>query len=158
MKELSDIPLINSLTVLISVFFGFWLKGLAQNKKDKKEAEQIINLLHDEIKSNFYNNLNKDFSSDYLSVLVEEVLKAKMGILAKYHKGPLDYFIKIYRQFINLNKALSDYNNLSLAAPLSLSLTTTGINLPQIEKRKEIKQLRKLCKEDILIYLNKYPK
>ena len=142
--------------MLISVYFGFWLKGLAQSKKDEKEAEQIINLLHDEIKSNFYNNLNKDFSSDYLSVLAEEVLKVKMGILAEYHKDSLDYFIKIYRQFINLNKALLDYNNLTLTIPSS-SFTTIGINVPKIEKRKEIKQLRKLCKEDILIYLNKYP-
>ena len=82
------------MVVLISVYFGFWLNGLARTKKDKKEAKQIFNILHDEIKSNLDNNLNKDSSYEYLSVLGEEILKAKMGILATHYKDPLDNFIK----------------------------------------------------------------
>jgi len=159
LKELSDIPLINSLTVLISVFFGFWLKGLAQSKKDKRESGQIFNILQDEIKSNLDNNLNEVFSSEYLSVLGEEVLKIKMGILATYYKAPLGNFLKIYRQFININKALSDYNKLDIdEGTLPTSVPGVSRVSPKTEIKNEIIRLRKLCKEDILIYLNKYPK
>lgn len=98
--------------MLISVYFGFYLNEHTQTKRDKKEAEQIFNILQDEIKSNLNNNLNKDFSSEYLSILGEEVLKVKIGLLAAYHKASLGNFVKIYRQFININKALSDYNKL----------------------------------------------
>ena len=76
--------IISSLVVIISVYFGFYLNERAQTKKDKKEAEQMFNILQDEIKSNLDNNLNEDFSSEYLSILGEEVLKVKMGVLATY--------------------------------------------------------------------------
>jgi len=156
-KELSDIPLINSLVVLISVYFGFWLNGLARTKKDKKEAKQIFNILHDEIKSNLDNNLNKDSSNEYLSVLGEEILKAKMVILATHYKDPLDNFIKIYRQFININKALSDYNKLDIDEG---TLPTDVPGVSRLSPKSEIKiiGLRKLCKANISIYLNKYSK
>ncbi len=142
--------LINSLVVLISVYFGFYLSERARTKKDKEEAEQIFNILQDEIKSNLDNNLDKDFSSEYLSILGEEVLKVKMGMLAAYYKDPLGNFVKIYRQFVNINKALSDYNNLDKPT------LSTAINamIPQIVARDEIIRLRKLCKEQIVIYLN----
>lgn len=140
--------------MLIPVYFGFYLNERAQNKKDKKEAEQIFNILQDEIKSNFDNNLNNDFSSEYLSVLGEEVLKVKMGILAVYYKDPLYYFVKIYRQFVNINKALSDYNNLD---KVTLSTRINAI-IPQMLAKNEIIRLRKLCSADILIYLNKHSK
>jgi hypothetical protein len=143
--------LINSFVVLISVYFGFYLNERTRTKKDKEEAKQMFNILQDEIKSNLDNNLNKDFSSEYLSVLGEEVLKAKMGILAEHHKDSLNYFVKIYRQFININKALSDSNNSNMIA----TSTTLSVYLPKIEARKEITRLRKLCKADILRYFNK---
>ena len=139
--------------MLISVYFGFWLNGLARTKKDKKEAKQIFNILQDEIKSNFDNNLNKDFSSEYLSVLGEEVFKVKMGVLATYHHAALGDFIKIYRQFININKALSDYNNLD---KISLSPFIKAVSAYEMEAKKEIVRLRKLCKADILRYFNKH--
>jgi len=142
------------ITVLISVYFGFYLSERAQTKKDKKEAGQIFNILQDEIKSNLDNNLNKDFSSEYLSILGEEVLKVKMGVLATYHKVPFGNFVKIYRQFININKALSDYNKLD---KITLS-TNINAMLPQIVAKKEIIQLRKSCKKDIEIHLGKYSK
>jgi hypothetical protein len=144
--------LINSLVVLISVYFGFYLSERARTKKDKEETEQIFNILQDEIKSNLDNNLDKDFSSEYLSILGEEVLKAKMGMLAAYYKDPLGNFVKIYRQFVNINKALSDYNNLDKPS------LTTNINemIPQMIAKKDIIQLRKSCKKDIEIYLGKY--
>jgi len=144
--------LINSLVVLISVYFGFYLSERARTKKDKEEAEQIFNILQDEIKSNLDNDLDKDFSSEYLSILGEEVLKVKMGMLAAYYKDPLGNFVKIYRQFVNINKALSDYNNLDKPT------LSTAINamIPQIVARDEIIRLRKLCKADILNYLNNH--
>jgi hypothetical protein len=140
--------------VLISVYFGFYLNELTRTKKDKKEANQIFNILQDEIKSNLDNNLNKDFSSEYLSILWEEVLKVKMGVLATYHKVPFSNIVKIYRQFININKALSDYNKLD---KITLS-TTMDAMIPQILAEKEIIQLRKSCKKDIEIHLGKYSK
>lgn len=143
--------------MLISVYFGFWLNGLARTKKDKKEAGQIFNLLHDEIKSNFNNNLNKTFSSEYLSVLGEEVLKVKMGILAEYHKAPLGYFVKTYRQFININKALSDYNKLDIdEGTIPTSVPGVSRVSPKTEIKNEIIRLRKLCTMDILNYLNNH--
>lgn len=140
--------------VLISVYFGFYLNERAQNKKDKKEAEQIFNILQDEIKSNLDNNLNKDFSSEYLSILGEEVLKVKIGLLAVYHKAHLGNFVKIYRQFININKALSDYNKLDNV------IVSASINamIPKVVARDKIIRLRKSCKEDIEAHLGKYSK
>lgn len=138
--------------MLISVYFGFYLSERAQTKKDKKEAEQIFNILQDEIKSNLDNNLNKDFSSEYLSILGEEVLKVKMGVLVTYHKVPFVNFVKIYSQFININKALSDYNKLD-----KITMPTT-MDVPRILAEKELVQLRKSCKKDIEIYLGKYSK
>lgn len=145
--------LINSLVVLISVYFGFYLSERAMTKKDKEEAEQIFNILQDEIKSNLDNNLDKDFSSEYLSILGEEVLKVKMGMLAAYYKDSLGNIVKIYRQFVNLNKTLSDYNNLDKP---TLSAAINAM-IPQIVARDEIIRLRKLCKADILRYFNKLP-
>ena len=157
-QELSKIPFFNSLfvltSVLISVYFGFYLNECAQTKKDKKEAEQIFNILQDEIKSNLDNNLNKDFSSEYLSILGEEVLKVKMGVLATYQKVPFGNFVKIYRQFKNINKALSDYNKLD---NITLSTNINAMLRKSVEKDKII-QLQKSCKKDIEIHLGKYSK
>ena len=151
--------LINSLVVLISVYFGFYLSERARTKKDKEEAEQIFNILQDEIKSNLDNDLDKDFSSEYLSILGEEVLKVKMGMLAAYYKDPLGNFVKIYRQFININKALSDYNKLDIdEGTLPTSIPGVWRESPKSEIKKEIIRLRKLCKAHISIYLNKYSK
>jgi len=136
--------------VLIPVIFSFWLNGRTRTKKDRKEAGQIFNILQDEIKSNLDNNLNKAFSSEYLSVLGEEILKVKTGILATHYKDPLDNFIKIYRQFVNINKALLDYNNLDKPTlPANINAM-----IPQIVAKNEIIRLRQLCKEQIVIYLN----
>jgi len=96
--------------------------------------------------------LNKDFSSEYLSILGEEVLKVKMGVLVTYHKVPFVNFVKIYSQFININKALSDYNKLD-----KITMPTT-MDVPRILAEKELVQLRKSCKKDIEIYLGKYSK
>ena len=143
--------IISSLVVIFCVYFGFYLKERADTKKDKEEAQHIFSILQDEIKSNLDNNLNKDFSSEYLSVLGEEVFKVKMGALATYHHDALGDFIKIYRQFININKALSDYNNLD---KISLSPFLKAASPYEMEAKKEIVRLRKLCKEQIAIYLN----
>ncbi len=144
--------LIVCLVAIFCVLLGFYLNRRTGTKKDKEEAKQMFNILQDEIKSNLDNNLNEDFSSEYLSVLGEEVLKIKMGILATYYKIPLGNFVKIYRQFININKALLDYNNLDKPA------LTANINemIPQMIAKKDIIQLRKSCKKDIEIYLGKY--
>ena len=141
---------ISSLVVIFCVCLGFYLNKRAGTKKDKEEAQHIFSILQDEIKSNLDNNLNKDFSSEYLSVLGEEVFKVKMGALATYHHDALGDFIKIYRQFININKALSDYNNLDKP---TLSANINAV-IPQIVAKNEIIRLRKLCKEQIVIYLN----
>ena len=141
--------------MLIAVYFGFYLNELAQNKKDKREAGQIFNILQDEIKSNLDNNLNEIFSSEYLSVLGEEALKIKMGILATYYKAPFGNFVKIYRQFININKALSDYNKLDIDE----GTLQTGFfekESPKTEIKNVIIRLRKLCTTDILKYLNNH--
>jgi len=143
--------------VLIAVYFGFCLKELAQSKKDKREAGQIFNILQDEIKGNLDNNLNEVFSSEYLSVLGEEVLKMKMGILATYYKAPLGNFLKIYRQFININKALSDYNKLDIEeGSIPTSIPGAWRVSPKTEIENEIIRLRKLCATDILNYLNNH--
>ena len=157
-QELSKIPFsilfFNSLFVLISVYFGFYLSERAQTKKNKKEAEQIFNILQDEIKNNLDNNLNKEFSSEYLSILGEEALKVKMGALATYHKVPFGNIVEIYRQFININKALSDYNKLD---NVTGSTSIDGM-IPEAVARDKIIRLRKSCKEDIEAHLGKYSK
>ena len=142
--------IISSLVVIFCVYFGFYLKERADTKKDKEEAQHIFSILQDEIKSNLDNNLNKDFSSEYLSVLGEEAFKVKMGVLATYHHAALGDFIKIYRQFVNINKALSDYNNLDKP---TLSANINAV-IPQIVAKNEIIRLRRLCKEQVVIYLN----
>lgn len=151
------LTIISSLIVLVSVYFGFWLNELARTKKDKKEAMKIFTILYDEIRYNSDNNLNKDFSSEYLSVLGEELLKEKMGILLEYYKDDLYDFIDIYRKFININKALSDYNSLTPITPSASPSTTIGLHLPKIEKRKEIKKLRELLKIDMFKFFDRYP-
>jgi hypothetical protein len=145
------------ISVLISVYFGFYLNERAQTKKDKKEAEQIFNILQDEIKSNLDNNLNKDFSSEYLPILGEEVLKVKMGVLATYQKVPFGNFVKIYRQFKNINKALSDYNKLDNITS-STNINAINVMLRKSEAENKIIQLQKSCREDIEIHLGKYSK
>lgn len=142
--------LISSLVVIFCVYLGFYLNKRAGTKKDKEEAQHIFSILQDEIKSNLDNNLNKDFSSEYLSVLGEEVFKVKMGALATYHQAALGDFIKIYRQFVNINKALSDYNNLDKPT----SSANINAMIPQVVVKNEIIRLRKLCKEQIVICLN----
>jgi hypothetical protein len=141
------------ISVLISVYFGFYLNERAQTKKDKKEAEQIFNILQDEIKS----NLDKDFSSEYLPILGEEVLKVKMGVLATYQKVPFGNFVKIYRQFKNINKALSDYNKLDNITS-STNINAINVMLRKSEAENKIIQLQKSCREDIEIHLGKYSK
>ncbi len=143
------------ISVLISVYFGFYLNERTQTKKDKKEAEQIFNILQDEIKSNLDNNLNKDFSSEYLSILGEEVLKVKIGLLAVYHKAPLGNFVKIYRQFININKSLSEYNKLE---KIQMSTPINAEMFIQKDAKTEIIRLRTSCRKDIEMHLAKYSK
>lgn len=145
--------IITSLVVIFCVYFGFYLNERAMTKKDKEEAQHLFSILQDEIKSNLDNNLNKDFSSEYLSILGKEVFKVKMGVLATYYHAALGDFIKIYRQFININKALSDYNSLD---KIALSPFLKAVSPYEMEANKEIVRLRKLCKADILRYFNKH--
>jgi len=136
---------INAVLLFASIYFGYCLVKQSRINKDKKEAIQMLNILQDEINNNLNNNLQKKFSSEYLSTLGEEVLRVKMGILATYQKEYLDCFIKIYGQFNNINKALSNYIGLE-----------QGRNPgKKIRAYEEIVQLRSTCKEDIRIYLKK---
>ncbi len=75
-----------------------------------------------------------------------------MAILAVFHKDSLGNILKIYRQFVNINKALSDYNNLAKIT----SSTTINAFLPQTEAKEEIVRLRRLCTVDILNYFNNH--
>ncbi len=137
--------LISSLVVIFCVYLGVCLNKRAGTKKDKEEAQHIFSILQDEIKSNLDNNLNKDFSSESLSVLGKEVFKVKMGVLATHQKEHLGCFIKIYGQFNNINKALSNYIELEQGRNPS----------KKIRAYEEIVQLRSSCKEDIKTYLKK---
>jgi len=111
----------------------------------------MLNILQDEINNNLNNNLQNKFSSEYLSTLGGEVLRVKMGILATHQKEHLSYLIKIYGQFNNINKALSDYVKLE---KITISRTMMDF-LPQKEAREKIVQLRGSCKKDIEKYLKK---
>jgi len=136
---------INAVVIFASIYFGYYLGEQSRIKKDKKEAVQMLNILQDEINNNLNNNLQNKFSSEYLSTLGEEVLRVKMGILATHQKEHLGCFIKIYGQFNNINKALSNYIELE-----------QGRNPgKKIRANKEIVQLRSSCKEDIKTYLKK---
>lgn len=68
-----------------------------------------------------------------------------MRILAAHQKEHLDCFIKIYGQFNNINKLLSNYIGLEQAK-------SPG---KKIRAYEEIIQLRSSCKEDIKTYLKK---
>jgi|LGVF01.2.fsa_nt_gb hypothetical protein len=68
-----------------------------------------------------------------------------MGILADHQKEHLDCFIKIYGQFNNINKLLSNYIELEQAKNPS----------KKIRAREEIIQLRSSCKKDIEKYFKK---
>jgi len=107
----------------------------------------MFNILQDEIKSNLDNNLNEDYSSEYLSVLGEEFLKEKIGILAAYYEDSLNNFIKIYKQFNNINKALLNFLGLEQARNPSKKVKTY----------ENLIQMRSSCKKDIKTYLEKAP-
>ena len=111
----------------------------------------MLNILQDEINNNLNNNLQNKFSSEYLSTLGGEVLRVKMGMLAIHQKEHLSYLIKIYGQFNNINKALSDYVKLE---KITTSRTMMDF-LPQNEAREKIVRLRSSCKKDIEKYLKK---
>ena len=136
---------INAVVIFASIYFGYYLGEQSRINKDKKEAIQMLNILQDEINNNLNNNLQNKFSSEYLSTLGEEVLRGKMGILADHQKEHLDCFIKIYGQFNNINKALSNYIVLEQAR-------NPG---KKIRANKELIQLRSSCKKDIKTYLKK---
>ena len=104
----------------------------------------MLDILQDEINNNLNNNLQNKFSSEYLSTLGGEVLRVKMGILAAHQKEHLSHLIKIYGQFNNINKALSNYIELEQGRNPS----------KKIRANKEIVQLRSSCKKDIEKYLN----
>lgn len=134
----------------MSIYFGYYLGEQSREKKDKKEAIQMLNILQDEINNNLNNNLQNKFSSEYLSTLGGEVLRVKMGILAAHQKEHLSYLIKIYGQFNNINKDLSDHAKLE---KITTSRTMMDF-LPQKERYEKIVQLRSSCKKDIEKYLN----
>jgi len=136
---------INAVVIFASIYFGYYLGEQSRIKKDKKEAIQMLNILQDEINNNLNNNLQNKFSSEYLSTLGREVLRVKMGIFATHQKEHLGYFIKIYGQFNNINKALSTY----------VELEKGRSSNKKIRAYEEIVQLRSTCKEDIRIYLKK---
>lgn len=136
---------IGAVVTFTGIYFAHHLLKQSQINKDKKEAIQMLNILQDEINNNLNNNLQNKFSSEYLSTLGEEVLRDKIGILAAHQKEHLDCFIKIYGQFNNINKALSNYIELEQSRNPSKKIRT----------HEEIVQLRSSCKEDIKTYLKK---
>ena len=136
---------INAVVILVSVYFGYYLGEQSRIKKDKKEAVQMLNILQDEINNNLSDNLQNEFSSEYLYTLGEEILRVKAGILAAHQREHLGYFIKIYGQFNNINKALSNYIVLEQAR-------NPG---KKIRENKKLIQLRSSCKKDIETYLKK---
>ena len=149
LQELSKIPFftvaVNAVVIFVSIYFGYYLGERSQIKRDKKEAIQILNILHDEVNDNLNNNLQDKFSYKNLSTLGEEVLRIKMGILSTHQNEQLGCFIKIYGQFNNINKALSNYIELEKGRSSS----------KKIRAYEEIVQLRSSCKEDIKTYLKK---
>jgi len=150
-QELSEIHFVNSLIILLSVYFGFYLNERAQTKKDTKEAKQILDVTYNEIINNYDNNLKDKFSPVYLSTLSSNALNnIKMGMLTNQQKEKLIWITKIYSHFYSINNAVSMWAEFE-----KIGNPNQQTNLAKNDAYSKIEELRKICKKDIEAYLNK---
>lgn len=126
--------IINTISVVIGIFIGYFLKELSWTKKQKKETIKILKIIHTEINDNVVNKLGDKFPYKILNTTGEELLRLKTGSLI-IPSEQLTMIIKIYGYFYTINDAIVNIREMKKYQK------NIAKSIGEIEKWQDVKNL-----------------